>query len=194
MSKLLDQLKTDHVNISKLLCILEKQIQSLQDGNKSEEPMLIIREILDYMQQYPSVCHHPREEVLIDTLVDLIDDADQPTIDKINRIKIEHTNLEQLSPELYQQVHLSVRSSYAGMIEQIKVFLDYFYKHVQLEERFLFPLALELFSDEDWLEMDAHFTDVSDPLFTAHDETENHFIRLHQMIMEHDECMAKQAV
>jgi len=32
MSKILDQLKADHVNICKLLCIMENQIQLLQDG------------------------------------------------------------------------------------------------------------------------------------------------------------------
>jgi len=193
MSKLLDQLKTDHINICKLLCILEKQIQHLQDGDKSEEPMLIIREILDYMQQYPAICHHPREEVLIDMLIDLLDDVDRGTIKKLKNIKIEQASIDKLTPELYQQVHLAVESSYQGMIEQIKVFLDYYYKHVETEDKFLYPLALQLFSDTDWQDMDRHFEDVLDPLFTAHEETENHFIRLYKMIIDHDEGLAQMA-
>ena len=190
MSKLLNQLKADHSNIFKLLCILENQIQSLQDGNKTEEPMHIIREILDYMQQYPSICHHPREELLIDMLVELLSDSDQTSLDNINKLKGQQNSIELLTPELYQQVHFAVESSYVGMIEQIKIFLDYYYKHVELEESFLFPLALQLFTDEDWQEMDGHFSDSRDPLFSRHEETENHFIYLHQMIIEYDKGLA----
>jgi len=79
------------------------------------------------------------------------------------------------------------------MIEQIKVFLDYYYKHVETEDKFLYPLALQLFSDTDWQDMDRHFEDVLDPLFTAHEETENHFIRLYKMIIDHDEGLAQMA-
>lgn len=186
MSKLMDQLRSDHSNICKLLCILEKQILRIQDGEESEEAMLIIREILDYMQQYPTVCHHPREEVLIEMLIELLDSADQSTLNKVLTIKTEHSNIEQLLTELYQQVNLAVESSYEGMIEQIKIFLDFYYKVVDMEENLLFPLALQLFSEDDWREMDSHFSDILDPLFSTHEETENHFSRLRQMILEHD--------
>lgn len=190
MSKLLDQLKTDHNNICKLLCILENQIQSLQDGNKSDEPMHIIREILDYMQKYSSICHHPREEVVIDMLLELLSDSDQASLDNIQKLKGQQQSIDLLTPELYQQVHFAVESSYVGMVEQIKIFLDYYYKHVELEESFLFPLALQLFTDDDWQEIDGHFADSRDPLFSRHEETENHFIYLHQTIIEYDKGLA----
>jgi len=189
MSKLLNQLKTDHINIIKLLCILENQLQLVQDGDSVEmtkEPISIIREILDYMQQYPSVCHHPREDLLIDTLIELLDQCDQDTSKKIISIKRQQENIEDLTAELYQQVEFSVESNYQGMIEQIKIYLDYYYKHVEVEESFLFPLARELFSEGDWQEIDGHLSDIHDPIFTAHEETENHFIRLHKMILEHE--------
>ena len=186
MSKLMDQLKIDHSNICKLLCILEKQIQRLQDGEESAEPMLIIQEILDYLRQYPTVCHHPREELIIEMLIELLEPADQATNDKVMALKAEHSNIEQLLPEIYQQVNLAVESSYQGMIEQIKIFLDFYYQHIESEERLLFPLAMELFSDDDWREMDSHFEDIMDPLFSAHDETEHHFLRLQEIIIEHD--------
>jgi len=193
MSKLMDQLRADHTNIYKLLCILENQIQRLQDGAGVEEPVQIIRECLDYLQQYPSICHHPREEVLIDMLLELLDKTDMEVSKKIREIKAEHKSIELLLPELYQQVHFAVESSYEGMIEQIRIFLDLYYHHVDVEDHLLFPLAMELFSEDDWRELDAHFSDISDPLFTAHDETENHFLRLFQMIKEHDQGKAKVA-
>jgi len=138
------------------------------------------------MQQYPSVCHHPREDVLIDMLIELLDQTDGEARKKIIDIKMQQENVEELTAELYQQVHFSVESNYRGIIEQIKIYLDYFYKHIEVEDYFLFPLAQELFSDDDWKDIDGHLCDINDPLFTAHEETENHFIRLHKMIMEHE--------
>jgi len=161
-------------------------MQALQDGDNSDESMLIIREILDYLQQYPQVCHHPREEVIIDNLIDLIENTDQATCEKLQAIKGEHSRIEQLLHELYQQVNLAVESSYDGMIEQIRVFLDFYYNHLETEEKLIFPLAMELFSKTDLDEVDKHFSDVFDPLFTAHEETENHFRRLFKMILAHD--------
>ncbi len=59
-------------------------IQDGDNGNSAKEPILIIREILDYMQQYPSVCHHPREDVLIDMLIELLDQSDEETRKKLS--------------------------------------------------------------------------------------------------------------
>lgn len=187
MSRLMEQLKTDHTNINKLLGILEKQIELLQEGNSSEQPMRIIREILDYMQQYPEVCHHPREEVLIDYLLELLETAEQSTLDRIRKIKLSHDNIEKLLMELYQQANLSVKSSYMGIIEQIKIFLEFYHEHIDMEETFIFPLALELFSKNDWRELDEHFCDVNDPLFSIQEEAENHYQLLHQMLMAHEQ-------
>jgi len=190
MSKIMDQLQTDHTNIITLLCIMENQLQLVQDGDRvgtsKNEPILIIREILDYMQQYPTVCHHPREDVLIDVLIELLDQSDKEAREKIIDLKMQQENIEDLTTELYDHVQFSVESNYQGMIEQIKIYLDYYYKHIEIEEGFLFPLAIELFSDDDWKEIDGHLCDINDPLFTAHEETENHFIRLHKMIVNHE--------
>ena len=99
---------------------------------------------------------------------------------------MQQENIEDLTAELYDHVQFSVESNYQGMIEQIKIYLDYYYSHIEIEENFLFPLAVELFSDDDWKEIDGHLCDINDSLFTAHEETENHFIRLHKMIVNHE--------
>ncbi|MCP3673818.1 MAG: hypothetical protein GY829_05025, partial [Gammaproteobacteria bacterium] len=108
----------------------------------------------------------------------------------INKLKGQQYRIDLLTAELYEQVHFAVESSYAGMLEQIKIFLDYYYKHVELEESFLLPLALQLLTDDDWQEIDGHFADPRDPLFSRHEETENHFIYLHQSIIDYDKGLA----
>ena len=60
-------------------------------------------------------------------------------------------------------------------------FVDDERKHMVMEERYFFPLALATLTDEDWADIDAELYDEDDPLFDS--DAEERFKELRREIM-----------
>ncbi len=68
METLLDKLHLDHINISRLLDILDEQIRRYGRGQTPDYPLIV--DILRYMEDYPDTVHHPREDMMFGRMRD----------------------------------------------------------------------------------------------------------------------------
>ena len=66
MSEILRQLHTDHVNMAKLLDVLERQLDHIHDVESTD--FVLMTDLMHYMTHYPSVIHHPREDLVFKRL------------------------------------------------------------------------------------------------------------------------------
>jgi hemerythrin-like domain-containing protein len=164
MSKIIEILLEEHRNIEKLLLVLE---QELQIFDRSERPDYeILQAIIQYFQDYPETCHHPKEDMVFEKLKV----RDPAEAKRVGDVEGEH----EVEGERLQRFARAVEDILAGreFLRQAfhKVaydFIEHQRQHMVKEEQQLFPAAVKRLRSEDWAEIDARLGDRKDPLFNG---------------------------
>jgi len=178
MTRILDQLQIDHRNMRQLLWTLEEQIDAYRAGAAADFDLM--RQIVDYLLHYPTLIHHPREDLLFRRLL-----ARRPAAGAvIGDLVGEHVRLAQLAQRFAAAVHNVAadaelpRAWFEALARDLVTTTE---RHMAAEEKELFPMLLAWLEDGDWGELDAHVTAKNDPLFGS--SIENHFLSLHQRVV-----------
>lgn len=164
MHPMLERLQQDHVNYSRLMNLLDRQVKHLEHGERTD--MLVMRDIMRYMMNYPDVFHHPYEELLFRQMQNknLPDEAAE-TIQSLHR---EHVQLAELSEELDESLEAAVSGSIVSrekLINDANAYLNLMREHVRTEERVVFPLIDQTLSTAEWVLLESRGGKVEDPLF-----------------------------
>ena len=168
MSNIIQILLEEHRNIDKLLLVLEHELEVF---DRSEEPDYeILRAVIEYFQDYPENCHHPKEDVVFEKLK-LRDPAAAARIgDAEADHKIETQRLRRLV-EAVEEI-LAGREFLRQTFHDVTFdFIKHQRQHMDKEERLLFPAAVQRLRPEDWAAIDARLEDRKDPLFNGAVET-----------------------
>lgn len=168
MSNIIQILLEEHRNIDKLLLVLEHELEVF---DRSEEPDYeILRAVIDYFQDYPEDCHHPKEDMVFEKLKM----RDPAAADRIGDAQAEH----EIETERLHKLVAAVEGILAGREFLRQTFHDAVYgfikhqrQHMDKEERLLFPAAVQRLRPEDWAAIDARLDDRKDPLFNGAVET-----------------------
>lgn len=171
MSKIVLILLEEHRNIDKLLLVLE---QELEVFDRSKGPDYeIMQAVIQYFQDYPENCHHPKEDMVFEKLK-LRDPA---TATRIGETETEH----QVEADRVRRFAQAVDDILAGreFLRQdfhkiVRDFIEHQRQHMDKEERLLFPAAIKSLRPEDWADIDARLNDMKDPLFSGAIETKFH--------------------
>ena len=168
MSNIIQILLEEHRNIDKLLLVLEHELEVF---DRSEEPDYeILQAVIQYFQDYPESCHHPKEDMVFEKLKM----HDPAAANRIGDVEAEH-QVETL--RLHRLVE-AVEEILAGreflrqtFHDVVNDFINHQRQHMDKEERLLFPAAVERLRPEDWAAIDARLNDRKDPLFNGAVET-----------------------
>ena len=168
MSNIIKILLEEHRNIDKLLLVLEHELEVF---DRSEEPDYeILRAVIEYFQDYPEDCHHPKEDMVFEKLKM----RDPAAADRIGDAQAEH----EIETERLHKLVEAVEEILAGREFLRQTFHDAVYgfirhqrQHMDKEERLLFPAAVQRLRPEDWDAIDARLADRKDPLFNGAVET-----------------------
>ena len=178
MSNIIQILLEEHRNIDKLLLVLEHELEVF---DRSEEPDYeILRAVIEYFQDYPENCHHPKEDVVFEKLK-LRDPA---AAERIGDVEAEHKIETQRLRRLVEAVEeiLAGREFLRQTFHDVVFeFIKHQRQHMDKEERLLFPAAVQRLRPEDWAAIDARLEDRKDPLFNGAVETK--FQALQRTIM-----------
>jgi hemerythrin-like domain-containing protein len=164
MPKIMDILLEEHQNIEKLLLVLEQELEIFDRSGRPDYE--ILQTIIQYFQDYPENCHHPKEELIFGKLK-LRDPA---AAKRFGNVEAEHAvetrrlrsfarAVEYILADqefLRETFHLAVHD-----------FIEHQREHLKKEERLLFPAALKALRSEDWAAIDARLDDRKDPLFDS---------------------------
>ena len=168
MSNIIQILLEEHRNIDKLLLVLEHELEVF---DRSEEPDYeILQAVIQYFQDYPESCHHPKEDMVFEKLKV----RDSAAANSIGDVEAEH----QVETKRLRRLVEAVDEILAGreflrqtFHDVVHDFIEHQRQHMDKEERLLFPAAVQGLRQDDWAEIDARLNDRKDPLFNGVIET-----------------------
>ena len=168
MSNIIQILLEEHRNIDKLLLVLERELDVF---GRSEEPDYeIFQAVIQYFQDYPENCHHPKEDMVFEKLKA----RDAAAADRIGDAEADHRVETLRLRRLVEAVEdilagrEFLRQTFHDVVHE---FIAHQRQHMDKEERLLFPAAIKGLRPEDWADIDARLNDRKDPLFNGVIET-----------------------
>ena len=168
MPRIIAILLEEHRNIEKLLLVLE---QELEVFDHSESPDYeILQAIIEYFLDYPESYHHPKEDMVFEKLKMRDPAAAERVGDAEAEHEIETMRLRRLV-EAVEEILAGREFLRQTFHDVVNDFIEHQRKHMDKEERLLFPAAVKSLQPEDWAEIDARLNDRKDPLFNGVIET-----------------------
>lgn len=164
MSRIIEILLEEHQNIKKLLLVLE---QELEVFDCSEPPDYeILQAIIQYFQDYPENCHHPKEDMVFKRLKVRDPAAAQRVGDAEAEHEVETKRLHRFAKAVDDILagREILRRTFHNVVLD---FIEHQRLHMDKEEQLLFPTAVKALRPEDWAEIDARLNDRKDPLFNG---------------------------
>ncbi len=178
MSQVMEQLRTDHVNLSRIFSLLDLQMREFDRAGAPD--LELMTDILDYALNYPELCHHPTEDLVYRRLMERDPSSSAVVLDLIE----EHRKLTLITrklADLLRQISLDgeIPRDKLGALGHEYVAVNR--RHIEREETTVFPLAEKALGDQDWIEIEAAMSG-DDPLFGA--ETADRYRTLYRSIVE----------
>lgn len=169
MTELIEILREDHRNIETLLLVLDRELNIFDRAGQPDYE--VVQAIIDYFRDYPDRCHHPKEDAVFAKLktrdpaaTAIVGDLEAEHLKGAKRLRLVARAVESVLSE--QEV---LRQTVDDIVRD---FIEKERRHMQMEERVLFPAAAKALLPEDWAEIDARL--CSDPsLDRANDEKFN---------------------
>ncbi len=162
MPEIIDILLEEHQNIEKLLLVLEHELELFDAGGRPDYE--ILESIIQYFQDYPESCHHPKEEMIFKKL----QLGDPAAAKAFGDVEAEH-EIEATRLRSFARAVASVLADQEFPRENFHLavndFIAHQRRHLEKEERLLFPAAVKALRREDWAEIDARLDAREDPLF-----------------------------
>ncbi len=158
----LQKLHQDHVNLSKVLNMLEALLADVQAGEHVNLDML--SEIVDYVQSYPDQFHHRQEDVIFSIYLG----HSACRNDLMEQLMTEHTLLINKSHELGEKITQWRNDSPVPRERVVAIIADYLKMqrdHLNVEESSVFDVLDRELTPADWERVEAAMPALSDPLF-----------------------------
>lgn len=146
---IIGQLQEDHKQLVRMLYHLEREVKAiagLQPGSGSLETIL---DILDYVQMYPELWHHPVEDIIYEKLLKKAIPDPQLLHDALE----EHELLETLTENLHVYIDAAALANDKPPMRFVKSTSDYVSRqlmHMEFEQKHLFPLTENYLDQNDW--------------------------------------------
>lgn len=164
MNRTIDTLRTEHRNFEKVLDVLEQELSVFARCARPDYEL--VQTIILYFQEYPTRCHHPKEDLIFDKLKR----RDQSAAQMVGDFQAEHREQALLLRNFAILVD-SIRTDHdlarRVFISAVRDFIDFERRHIDREERLLFPAAAKGLWPQDWQAIEQRLSDETDPLFSA---------------------------
>ena len=161
MTNPLEQIHLDHVNVSKVLDLIENEINR---ARAEEMPNLdLLEDAMRYMVNYPDLIHHPKEDSMFARLLQKEPDVSE----KVEALRREHVELAALSQAFLEIVRAAETGEFVLRDELIKrgnTYVKTLRAHMDTEESDLLKRARESLSKRDLEEIGREYSDARDPL------------------------------
>ncbi|EPJ45813.1 MAG: hypothetical protein OFPII_24610 [Osedax symbiont Rs1] len=144
---MLAELHKDHINMSKLLAILEKNIKSTRQGAAADLPLMA--EAIEYIGHYADVYHHPLEDIMYTHFAGRSRELDA----LMRQCQEEHRQLHAQTEQVLlpiSEILLDGIQPLSDILSALEKFIATENQHLNFEEAKIFPLIESIASAEDW--------------------------------------------
>jgi len=183
MSAHIQQWKTEHANYRRLLDLLETLTQRFSGSDRPEYELM--SDIIYYMTQYPDRFHHPREDIAFKALVERDSEAQR----LVDEVAGQHVDIAQSGATLSADLSAAAADAMiarATIETAVHDYVTVLRKHMDQEEREIFPRLASTLKDSDWFIVDSAFHFSADPLFG--ENVQQRFQTLHRQIANQAGC------
>ena len=149
MNLIVEQLQNDHRQLVRVLYHLEREVLALSSLGKDRLSLEKILDILDYIQVYPEIWHHPTEDLICEILLQ----KSIPAPGQLADCMEEHGVLELLTENLHAYIDQLAAGKLDLRLRFIKAANSYINRqltHMEQEQKILFPLIENYLDQQDW--------------------------------------------
>ena len=178
--KTIDIIHDEHRALASVLQGLRFIVDGIRDG-KMQPDFRLLAAMVDYITRVPEKVHHPKED---DYLFPLLCRRSEKAAELIDTLEKQHSEGYRMTNALLQAlIHYQSTGSAAfpEFEALVREYIDFNWKHLNLEERELLPLAREVLSEQDWKELDTEFCANFNPYTGAEGEFEELFRKIVNM-------------
>jgi hemerythrin-like domain-containing protein len=183
MTYIIEVLRQEHCNIESLLRVLERELSVFDRGDRPDYE--VVRAVIEYFKDYPDCCHHPKEDMIVEKLKA----RDPVAAATIGDLEAEHREGARRLRRVAQAVErvLSDRELLRQTVDDIiRDFIHHERQHMAMEERIVFPAALNALRPEDWAGIALKLTDRHDPFYQPGFEQKFNTLRRNILEMEEE--------
>ena len=162
LAQILDELREDHRNLTRLLDLLESECRDVP--NDGEPDMELLLDIMHYMTIYPDAIHHPREDLVYAAMRE----QGAELAKDVEGIPADHREIAELGATLRRDIEAIISGAAVTrqhLLEDLVNYVGRLRRHMEWEERGLFPRADELARDEETATIDISKYLGNDPVF-----------------------------
>ena len=164
MHKIMAELHQDHIHLARLLAMMDEQVALFASGGDPDLYLMI--EIAQYIQHYPDLAHHPKEDQVYRVFKERADDQYKEIIDNLMQ---EHRSLPVETVEFLTVLEAAANGSSIfsrdELLHNIQHFITLQRQHMDQEEHTVFPMINKTLNDEDWAGIEKNLDKQEDPLF-----------------------------
>jgi hemerythrin-like domain-containing protein len=182
MSYVIEVLRQEHCNIESLLGILEREVAVFDRGDHPNYEIVVA--LIDYFKDYPDSCHHPKEDLMFEKLKARDPDA-AATIGDLEAEHREGARRLRLVDQAIERVLSDQDLRRQSVANIIRDFISHERQHMAMEERVVFPAALNALRPKDWADIAVKLGGRDDPFNLP--DFEQKFNRLRRNIREMEE-------
>ncbi len=165
-SAIMTRLAQDHARLTKLLNLFDELLNRFHDG--AEPDYDLMHEMLEYMDSYADMVHHPTEDLIFRRLLD--QGAGQRDVFEV--LMRQHAALTQISKRFRQSLD-GIMHEEVLLREDVEAdgreLVSTMRAHLAMEDAEAFPIALKYLTAEDWQAVEEAAPVVEDPVFAAPD-------------------------
>lgn len=170
-------LRTEHMALRGMARVLRMDGLVLERGGAVDSA--ILRDIVDYLREFPMRFHHPKEEQALFAVLRGRSD----TMDRLlDMLCAEHAAEAEMVTKLERAIEAHAAGDNAPLVSIAQIYGRFLEHHIHTEEAELFPQAVHLLSEAAWTDIDAEMAQVS------REESEatslDRFTRLQMRIMD----------
>jgi hemerythrin-like domain-containing protein len=183
MTYIIEVLRQEHCNIERLLRVLEQELSVFDRGDRPDYEVVLA--VIDYFKDYPDSCHHPKEDMIVEKLKA----RDPVAAATIGDLEAQHREGSRRLRRVAQAVErvLSDQDLQRQTVDDIiRDFINHERQHMAMEERVVFPAALNLLKPEDWADIALKLTDRDDTFYQPGFEKKFNALRRNILEMEEE--------
>jgi len=179
MSNLVDQIHRDHINMVRVIELIEQEVER---ARKEETPDLdLLEDALRYLTNYSDLVHHPKEDAMFERLAHKEPDM----ASQMDVLKDEHQSLARVGAAFLEIVKAAESGEFVQRKEVVKRGTEYMgmlRSHMDAEEVGILKRARAVLSDQDVADIEARYSDKRDPMMD--DSLKKEYAALYRSLFE----------